>query len=161
MHWALAIGLTALLGACASQPSKALATRLRPLELALTVDLADLQRQAGGGSAQDQLALALIYSEGLRGQVVDPDLAASLASRALAQRGSTQVTTYTPAFGGQPSRVGLVQTPRYDLTEYDLMVVQHCIRALRADVPAPAAAPLCGGPAEYAKLSHMWRSARR
>lgn len=151
--------VVANLAACATPQGEALIPRLKPIELALTQDLATLESRAGKGVAQDQLALALIYAHGLKGKRADREVAASWTARAVAQRGSTPLTMYTPAYDGKPSRVSLIFVPRYTLREFDVAVVERCVRALETSDPSTAAAMACGGPAEHDELRRLWTTA--
>lgn len=153
---ALVVAAGLCLGSCAAAGPEVVLRRLVPLELALTADVAVLQTEAAAGSAPHQLALAVVYENGLRGRSRDPAAAADWAGRAFAQRGWTPITTYTPAYSRRSSRVGMIQIPRYGLSPADRAAVAACVRTL---VGAGNLKGACGAPADEARFRTLWRTA--
>lgn len=133
---------------------------MAPLNAALARTPESLRSDAQAGSAQAQFALALAYRYGLN-TPPDPVESATWRDRAFASRGYTQVTSYTAAFNGQPSRVNLINVPRYELTPAMAEPAEACAAALAAALPSPAESAACGGQGNFLDFSDRWRRARR
>lgn len=135
---------------------------LSVLDLALLAPPAALRARAEGGEAPAQAAYALALRFGLNSAPIDPAAADGWRARAGAARGYTQVTSYTAAFRGQPSRVSLINVPRFDIAPGELAAADRCAAALslRPDARTGAPADACGGADMTRRLRALWRHAR-
>lgn len=77
----------------------------------------------------------------------------------MAQRGVTPVTQYVPAFKGAPSRVHIINLPRYGMTALQAAVLDRCVAAL-ASGPHSAGGGPCGDAASTSRLQALWSAAR-
>ena len=137
----------------------------RPLAIALLTPRAAVQARAETGEAEAQLALAIIYRYGLNAAPIDPREAARWVGKAGGPRGFIPVTQYIAGYKGRPGRVITTSIPRYDVSAMQVAVLNRCTALLSAP-PASVEAThqlaegVCGGPANYARLSALWARAR-
>lgn len=156
MRALLSITIGFCLASCVTTGESLPGSRLAALEIMLSGDPAEIEARAQTGSARDQLALSKLHRLGLRGAQRDETLAAAWEAKARAQRGVTPITTYTAGLEGKPGQVGLIHAPRYDVTAFEAVAVEICLRALQRGDAAPASVKACGGGAQHAKLTGLW-----
>ncbi|KSB89723.1 hypothetical protein AS593_01470 [Caulobacter vibrioides] len=145
-----------LLAGCATTPEARFAS-LGPLRAALETSPETLRQRAERNDANAQMALSLLYQYGQGGLAKDPVEALLLRQRAVAQRGSTPITTYIAGINGKPGRVSMIFVPRYDVTPAQAAFNAACARALAEGDRSPAAVEPCGGEARYEQLAAGWR----
>ena len=149
----LGFALAGLLGlsGCATTAPDTGAKSLSALRLALTAPVNELRARAEAGDAQAQYGLSVLTARGLRGVPVDLERSANWRQRAMAVRGSTQITQYIAGLNGSPGRVAMLNVPRYELNASDAAANDKCAAMLFAwiNMPLPviadAAASVCGG----------------
>lgn len=125
---------------------------------ALVTPFPDLTAALWSTDAQSQYALGSAYEHGLNGAPEFPLLAEHFHARALAPRGVTPITQYTPAFNGAPSRVNIVYIPRHDLDQARAAAVDMCFNALVEGRETP---PVCRNEGVSAdQLAALWRAAK-
>jgi len=151
------VAAAALAAGCASMVTPMDAgTAFRPIELAATQSASSLQMRAEQGDAQAQLALSIALSHGLNG-VQSPDEGRIWRARSSQPRGYMPITQYTAAFNGQPSRINIINVPRYDVSSGQLAMIDSCIVYLESRSRDSA---VCGGPELALRLSTIWANAK-
>ena len=150
-----AVAAAMALSGCATLVEGQREAMLETVRMAAVGDPADLLADARAGDARAQHAYAVVVQYGLHGVPADPLEAEAWRARAMAQRGTTPISQYTPAFNGQPSRVNLIYVPRYDMTVHEISVVAACAAALDAGSPGPA----CGDAETAVDLALVWAAA--
>lgn len=151
----LAIGL----GACQTLvTTPSLSERLAPLDRALTSKPAEIEAAAASGDGEAQFGLSLVWAHGLHGYPLDMNKAAEWRAKALSNRRFMQITQYTAAFNGQPSRVNIINVPIYDLTPAEAMAADACIAWLSGRTLGASA---CGEGTETARRRSLWADASR
>lgn len=128
-----------------------------PVRLAATADPAELRASAEQEDARAQQALALVLAYNLNGGGFDPTASTTWRVRSMIARGTTPITQYTAAFNGQPSRVNLINVPRYDITAQHDQFIARCAAGLEAGDPAP----VCGDTPTTEALRDLWKRAQR
>lgn len=147
-----------LVAGCVATPSPT--THLRPLETALLDPIDVVAAAAERGEAEAQYAYSIVLRQGLRGLAPDPRAADLWRERALAPRGVTPITQYVPAFNGAPSRVHIINLPRYELSRSAALSLEACVASIELEVATPEHLRYCGGPADYARLKALWTATR-
>ena len=143
------------LGACVGLGTPVdLASMLRPIEVASSRDPGVIRSEAQNGDGQAQLALWLVLSYGLGDVGASPVEAGLWRARALGSRGVIPITQYTAAFNGQPSRINIINVPRYDVPPVQLELIERCIAYLNSAIGDPST---CGGEERAQELSRLWR----
>ena len=154
---ALILGGVLSLGGCASvvSPTDTLGA-LGPVEAALTKDRHSLEVAAQGGDAQAQMALSIVLAYGLGGSPSFSE-AQTWRARAVQPRGTQPITQYTAAFNGAPSRINIINIPRYDISSAQIVLIDRCTGWLSGRAVNPAA---CGTLEASAALKERWDRAR-
>jgi hypothetical protein len=154
------LAILAAIAGCATPTPEMVAASLGPIEAAATVDPAVLRAQAETGGAQAQYALSIVLEHGLQGFPEDRQAAGSYRRKATAARGFTPITTYIAGLNGAPGRVAIINTPRYEFSAVQAVLVERCVEALEGSVERPTPADDCGGPAVYGRLLGLWRQSK-
>ena len=162
----IAASLAVLCG-CANAPNQDSPAAWRPIDLALTSPMDQLNADAQLGQASAQYALSIVDRYGLRGARPDPKAADAWLARAWAARRMAVVMPLTNDGGvslGQSARAEPQVDLQFDLSPGQDTFIQQCL-ALLAAPPPPArlksalAAGGCGGEANYNRLKAAWLAA--
>lgn len=131
---------------------------LEPLDLALSGSVAEIGARAETGEAEAQLALSIIFLNGLHGEPVQPQAGQVWRTRAAGQTRVMPITQYTAAFNGQPSRVNIINARVPVVDAGRLTALDQCVDALKGSMPLGP----CGETGwQQSVRETAWRAARR
>lgn len=128
--------------------------QLAPLDRALADRPSEIERSAGAGDVEAQLAMAILNGRGIRGYRIDELRAADWRQRALAARHTIPITQYTAAFNGQPSRVNIINLQVSAVTPGQLNAIDSCLDLLAGRRETVANA--CGSPEATLRRRSAW-----
>jgi len=158
------MAVTIALCGCASTPGEDESSAWRPIYLALTAPMDQLNSDAELGRTSAQYALSIVNRYGLRGARPDPKAADVWLSRAWSARRvavALPLTSGGGLFGELPASARPEVDLKFDLSPAQDTLTRQCLSLLAGQTP-PArlktalARGVCGGGANYGRLRTAW-----